>query len=156
MRNGAFRRIALAASLALALAVPAAAAPAKGTVVKAVYNPALKTRILTDGRGMSLYVWTADVPKDTSVCRTQGNCAKLWPPLWADGTPVAGPGVNVTLLGTTTDGKQVTYAGHPLYYFHGGHGVGPADKKPAQLNGQGVYQVWYVLSPKGTIIKTIP
>ena len=41
------RRIALAASLALALAIPAAtAAPSKGVVVKAAFNKALKATIL--------------------------------------------------------------------------------------------------------------
>jgi predicted lipoprotein with Yx(FWY)xxD motif len=49
-------------------------------------------------------------------------------------------------LGKTTNGKQVTYAGHPLYYYAG-------DKKAGDLNGQGFFSVWYVVSPKGTAIK---
>jgi predicted lipoprotein with Yx(FWY)xxD motif len=148
------KQIALAAGLALALALPAAAAPSKAVVVKAAYNKQLKTRILVDGSGRTLYFWTADVPRNNSVCDTDPGCTKLWAPLAAPAT--AGAGVKASLLGTSTDGKVVTYNGHPLYLFRGGAGVGPADKKPGQLNGQGVYQVWWVLTPKGTAIKKIP
>jgi predicted lipoprotein with Yx(FWY)xxD motif len=148
------RRIALAATLALALSVPATALPAKGRVVRAAYNKALKASILVDGRGMTLYVWTADTPKNHSVCSPDPSCAPLWPALKAPAT--AGPGVKASLLSVTDDGKQVTYAGHPLYFFHGGQGTGAGDKKPGQLNGQGVYQVWFVITPKGTLIKRIP
>ena len=48
--------LAAAASLMLVLAIPAVAAPAKGVVVKALYNKALKATILVDGRGFTLYV----------------------------------------------------------------------------------------------------
>ena len=144
--------MALAAVLAaLVLAGPAAAG---GFVVKAAYNKALKATILVDGRGLTLYIWTADNPKNNSVCVTDPSCAKLWQPLKAPAT--AGPGVKASLLGTTTDGKIVTYNGHPLYFFKGGGGLGSPDKKPGHLNGQGVYQVWFVLTPKGTLIKRIP
>jgi predicted lipoprotein with Yx(FWY)xxD motif len=48
------------------------------------------------------------------------ECAKEWPPLTTKGAPVAGSGVNAALLSTTsrTDGTtQLTYNGHPLYYY---------------------------------------
>jgi len=51
-------------------------------------------------------------------------------------------------LGTTTrtDGKvEVTYAGHPLYYFQ-------KDKAPGDITGQGVNgfgDLWWVLTPAG-------
>jgi predicted lipoprotein with Yx(FWY)xxD motif len=103
-------------------------------------------RILVDSRGITLY----DFPPDrgtTSVC--YGACAALWPPLITHGKPVAaGRGVRKTLLGTTKrkDGKrQVTYGGHPLYYF-------VTDRKPGQTSGQGVNQFggpWWVISPAG-------
>ena len=149
------RRIALAAGLALALAIPAAsAAPSTGTVVKAAYNTALKATILVDGRGMTLYIWTADNPKNHSVCSPDPGCRPIWPALRAPAK--AGKGVKASLLGVTDDGKQVTYAGRPLYYFHGGQGTGHADRKPGDLNGQGVYTVWWVITPKGTLVKKIP
>jgi predicted lipoprotein with Yx(FWY)xxD motif len=149
------RRIALwCFCAAVALAVPAATAAPKAVVVKAVYNKALKSTILVDGRGMSLYIWTADNPKNHSVCTPDPNCAKFWPALKAPAS--AGPGIKASLLGVTDDGKHVSYAGHPLYYFAGAPGVGHADKKPGDLNGQGVYTVWWVITPKGTAVKQIP
>jgi predicted lipoprotein with Yx(FWY)xxD motif len=102
-------------------------------------------RILVDSKGITLY----DFPPDngtTSVC--YGACAALWPPLLTHGKPVAGTGVRAALLGTTKrkDGKlQVTYGGHPLYYF-------VSDRKPGQLTGQGLDQFggpWWVISPAG-------
>jgi len=102
-------------------------------------------RILVDSKGITLY----DFPPDkgtTSVC--YGACAALWPPLLTKGKPVAGPGVKASLLGTTKreDGKrEVTYNGHPLYYF-------VSDRKPGQTTGQGINQFggpWWVLSPAG-------
>jgi predicted lipoprotein with Yx(FWY)xxD motif len=56
--------------------------------------------------------------------------------------------VRASLLGTTKrkDGKlEVTYGGHPLYYF-------VTDRKPGQTTGQGVNQFgapWWVISPTG-------
>jgi predicted lipoprotein with Yx(FWY)xxD motif len=102
-------------------------------------------RILVDSKGITLY----DFPPDrgtSSVC--YGACAALWPPLITKGKPVAGPGVRASLLGTTKrkDGKlEVTYNGHPLYYF-------VTDRKPGQTTGQGVNQFggpWWVISPAG-------
>jgi len=102
-------------------------------------------RILVDSKGITLY----DFPPDngtTSVC--YGACAALWPPLISHSKPVPGRGVRALLLGTTKrkDGKlQVTYGGHPLYYF-------VTDRKPGQTTGQGINQFggpWWVISPAG-------
>jgi predicted lipoprotein with Yx(FWY)xxD motif len=102
-------------------------------------------RILVDSRGITLYDFVKDKGK-TSVC--YGACAALWPPLITHGKPVAGHGVRGSLLGTTKrkDGKlEVTYGGHPLYYF-------VSDRKPGQTTGQGLNQFggpWWVLSAAG-------
>ena len=102
-------------------------------------------RILVDGKGITLYDFVKD-KGTTSVC--YGACAALWPPLFTKGKPVAGPGVRASLLGTTKrkDGKlEVTYGGHPLYYF-------VSDRKPGQTTGQGVNQFggpWWVISAAG-------
>jgi predicted lipoprotein with Yx(FWY)xxD motif len=118
-------------------------AKSNGTLVKVA-----KSRfglILVDSKGITLY----DFPPDkgtTSVC--YGACAALWPPLLTTGKPVAGRGVRASLLGTTKrkNGKlEVTYGGHPLYYF-------VTDRKPGQTTGQGVNQFggpWWVISPAG-------
>jgi predicted lipoprotein with Yx(FWY)xxD motif len=77
-----------------------------------------------------------------------GACAALWPPLTTTGKPHAGAGVSASLLGTTkrSDGKvEVTYNGHPLYYY-------VADTKRGQTTGQGLNQFgapWWVLTPTG-------
>lgn len=101
--------------------------------------------ILVDSKGITLYDFVKD--KGTaSVC--YGACAALWPPLLTQHKPVAGPGVKASLLGTTKrkDGKlEVTYGGHPLYYF-------VTDRKPGQTTGQGVNQFggpWWVITSAG-------
>ena len=102
--------------------------------------------ILVDGSGRTLYLFKKD-NGTTSSC--DGACATAWPPYTTTGTPKAGAGVTASLLGTTkrTDGTtEVTYHGHPLYYF-------ARDSKPGDTNGQNVDAFgaeWYVLSPTGT------
>jgi len=139
------------ASAGLVAAAAATLAYAKGTTnggsrVNVARSPL--GRILVDSKGITLY----DFPPDkgtTSVC--YGACAALWPPLTTHAKPTAGPGVRAALLGTTKrkDGKlQVTYKGHPLYYF-------VTDRKPGQTTGQGLNQFggpWWVISPAGAEI----
>jgi predicted lipoprotein with Yx(FWY)xxD motif len=136
------------AALATLASFVAALAGAGGTTAGRVTVAVAKSplgRILVDSRGITLY----DFPKDrgtTSSC--YGACAALWPPLTTKAKPVAGRGVRASLLGTTKrkDGKlEVTYNGHPLYYF-------VSDRKPGQTTGQGLDQFgapWWVLSPAG-------
>jgi predicted lipoprotein with Yx(FWY)xxD motif len=105
-------------------------------------------QILVDGKGMTIYLFVAD-HSTASTCYT--SCAQVWPPALTNGAPVAGTGATASLLGTTkrTDGKtEVTYNGHPLYYF-------VTDKKPGDTTGQGVTsfgEIWYVMSPAGAAI----
>jgi predicted lipoprotein with Yx(FWY)xxD motif len=105
---------------------------------------------LADGSGRSLYLW---VPDTTTMSMCSGACATYWPPLTTNGAPTAGPGVTATDLGTTSrsDGtEQVTYAGHPLYYFAGDRGAG-------QTSGQGVNEfgaLWWLVAPSGQKITT--
>ena len=97
---------------------------------------------LVGPNGMTLYIFLKDTP-NTSNC--YDACAQNWPPLLVEGAPVAGEGVDASLLGVTQrqDGTtQVTYNGWPLYYFAG-------DEKPGDTNGQGVRDVWFVISPQG-------
>ena len=101
---------------------------------------------LVDKIGMSLYIFLNDVP-GTSNC--YGGCEASWPPLFTGDAPVAGEGVDASLLGTTTrdDGSvQVTYNGWPLYYF-------ASDANAGDVNGQDVGGVWYVIASDGEIIK---
>jgi len=103
---------------------------------------------LTDGSGKTLYVFASDTG-NSSTC--SGACAAAWPPLTVSGSAKAGSGVMGGDLGTTkrSDGKtQVTYAGHPLYYYAG-------DSSAGQMNGQGINQfggVWWVVDANGKAI----
>ena len=102
-------------------------------------------RIVVDGRGRTLYLFEKD-RRGHSAC--SGTCAAYWPPLLTSAKPVAKTGVKASLLGTTrrADGtKQVTFAGHPLYFFSG-------DVKRGETSGEGLHDFgagWYVLTPSG-------
>src|SRR5690242_14108696 len=100
---------------------------------------------LVDEDGKALYLWEAD-KNGTSTC--SGPCAAAWPPVTTSGAPLAGSGVDKALLGTVkrADGtEQVTYNGHPLYYYGGDTGPGMAKGKGSRDFGAS----WYVLSAKG-------
>jgi predicted lipoprotein with Yx(FWY)xxD motif len=138
----AFAASAVVASIAAALAL-AGGTQTGGTKVALANSPL--GHILVDSKGITLYDFVKD-KGTTSAC--YGACAALWPPLTTKGKPVAGRGVRASLLGTTKrkDGKlEVTYGGHPLYYF-------VTDRKPGQTTGQGVNQFggpWWVISAAG-------
>jgi predicted lipoprotein with Yx(FWY)xxD motif len=103
-------------------------------------------QVLVDASGRTVYLFLAD--KGTQSACNSSSCVQYWPPVLTTGAPQAGTGVNASLLGTTSrqDGTtEVTYAGHPLYYFI-------SDKKTGDVNGQGINGFggpWYVLSPSG-------
>ena len=102
--------------------------------------------VLVGAGGMTLYMYDPDKQGD-STCYNQ--CATAWPPLLVDGDPVAGAGIDATLLGTTerTDGTtQVTYDGWPLYYW-------AQDAAAGDVTGQGVNGIWWVLKASGEPIR---
>jgi predicted lipoprotein with Yx(FWY)xxD motif len=109
------------------------------------------TSFLTGSSGRALYLWTPDT-KAMSTC--SGACASAWPPLTVKGAPTAGTGATASDLGTISrsDGtKQVTYAGHPLYYFAG-------DKAAGQTSGEGSNGFgapWYLVAPSGQQITSL-
>jgi predicted lipoprotein with Yx(FWY)xxD motif len=102
-------------------------------------------RTLVDARGRTLYLFEADRP---NLSNCSSGCLSVWPALTAHGKPRARGGAIGPKIGTIPahGGKrQVTYAGHPLYYYVG-------DRKPGDTKGQGLNQFgakWYVLSPAG-------
>lgn len=103
---------------------------------------------LTDAQGRTLYLFVAD-KASKSVC--YGKCATYWPPLTTTHVPLAKGAAKRALLGTTKrtgGGMQVTYAGHPLYYFL-------SDKAAGDMKGQGVNAnggLWWMLTPAGASI----
>jgi predicted lipoprotein with Yx(FWY)xxD motif len=117
-----------------------------GTVIKTTAGST--GAFLTDKSGRAVYLWVKD-GKNMSAC--SGACAGAWPPVTATGAVTASGSVKASDLSTITrsDGtKQVTYDGHPLYYFAGDSGSG-------QTNGQGndgFGAKWWLVSPSGAQI----
>lgn len=103
-------------------------------------------QILVGHNGFTLYALTDDTV-NTVTCT--GACLAQWFPLATQGNPDVGSGVDKSLLGTAAlagGGQVVTYNGHPLYYFVG-------DMAKGDVNGQGVGNKWYVVSPAGELVQ---
>jgi predicted lipoprotein with Yx(FWY)xxD motif len=139
------RRILVSSALALiAAGAVAVAADAAGSATVKARHAKLGTYVV-DGKGLSLYLFEKDKGKKSSC---YGACAKVWKPLTVKARPTAGSGLKRALLSTTTrtgGAKQVTYGGHPLYYYDDDH-------KAGQTTGQGVKEFgakWYVVRPSG-------
>jgi predicted lipoprotein with Yx(FWY)xxD motif len=101
---------------------------------------------LTSGSGRAIYLWAKDTG-GMSACT--GACASAWPPV--TGTVSAAGQAKASDLGTITrsDGtKQVTYDGHPLYYFVGDSGSGTATGQGSDNFGA----KWWLVSPAGSDI----
>ena len=92
----------------------------------------------------AIYIFEND-GKGKSNCYDE--CAAAWPPVYTDGEPQAGKGVDASLLGTTKrrDGKlQVTYNDQPLY-FYVNEGPGEVRCHNVFLNGG----LWWAVGPDG-------
>ncbi len=141
-------------SSATASSAAASVAPSSSSSSASAGGVAISTAKGSDGTyligasGRALYLWVADAHGKSSC---GGQCAKVWPPVIATTTPAVSGGVNASDLGTITrsDGsKQVTYMGHPLYYFI-------ADTGPGKLKGQGSNSFgakWWLVAPSGAAI----
>jgi predicted lipoprotein with Yx(FWY)xxD motif len=105
--------------------------------------------IVTNGDGRALYLFEKET-SDRAHC--YGACAQAWPPLLTEGEPQAAGGAQAGQLGTTkrSDGKQqVTYRGHPLYYYE-------SDTAPGEVGCQNVNEfggLWLVVDPSGNAIQ---
>ncbi len=104
--------------------------------------------ILVDASGRTLYAFAKDTGS-TSTCTD--TCAAAWPALTVDGGGApTGDGIDASKFGTTKrdDGsEQVVFGGHPLYRFSG-------DTEPGDTNGQGLNDVWFVVSPDGAPVRS--
>ncbi len=134
-------------AIAAALLAGAALAQAVTPTVQVRYDAKLGY-VLTDGAGMTLYLFANDTA-GKSACN--GACAVAWPPLLADSVshaPLNLPGT-FSLVERDDGSKQVAYDGHPLYLWQG-------DKKPGDMTGQGVRDVWWVanLEPAVQVLDT--
>ena len=126
---------------------PTSSGSTGGVTVKAASVGILGTA-LVNGDGRTLYMLTAD--QGGKVTCAASPCTGIWPPLLvpAGSSPVAGSGVNASMLRTvkTSSGAtQVMYNNWPLYMYSGDSGSG-------QANGQGINSfggVWHPLAPSG-------
>jgi predicted lipoprotein with Yx(FWY)xxD motif len=142
-------------------------AAASGTVITVAPGTFGNMLVVGSGKfaGYSLYFISSDQPHNFG-CTTQlhslGGPAisctgspndqhAEWPAITTKGAPIAGPGVSQRLLGSVNRkgiGRQVTYAGHPLYLF---------DQGPGQITGEGwdepslppYHGVWWLMTPGG-------
>ncbi len=121
-------------------------AASSGTVISTRSGP--DGTYLTSGSGRSVYLFAKD-SMNKSTC--SGSCAQLWPPIIAHGTLTASGSAVKADLGTITGSngaKQVTYDGHPLYYFSG-------DTGPGMTKGQGLSSFgakWWLVGPSGSAL----
>jgi predicted lipoprotein with Yx(FWY)xxD motif len=131
----------------------ASPAPASSASDAPASTAELKTASSTAGdivvaaNGMSVYLFTKDV-KDSGKSACEGACVAAWPAVTTDSDAPAVDGVSGT-IGTipTADGKkQITINGMPVYYF-------AKDTAPGDVKGQGVNDVWYLVSPSGEMVK---
>lgn len=96
-------------------------------------------------KSLTVYMFAADKGTHSSCT---GACAAAWPPVIAKGTTTASGQAVSADLGTTPRAggiMQVTYKGHPLYYFI-------KDKDDGDAYGQAAHAFgadWYVLTSTG-------
>ncbi|HEX4087293.1 MAG TPA: hypothetical protein VHZ33_01190 [Trebonia sp.] len=115
-----------------------------GTVIETSSSSA--GTFLTNGSGRAIYLWAKD---GANMSDCNGACLGAWPAVTATGTVTAHGGAKASDLGTITrsDGtKQVTYDGHPLYYFSGDSGPGTATGQGSDSFGA----KWWLVAPTGS------
>ncbi|HTX10535.1 MAG TPA: hypothetical protein VME22_18060 [Solirubrobacteraceae bacterium] len=104
---------------------------------------------LVGANGRTLYLFEGDKPNRSTL--SSAGLA-IWPAFTSTQKPQAGSGAAAGEIGMIAGSGQVTYHGHPLYYYVG-------DQKPAQTTGQGLNEfgaLWYVLSPRGNAVVGAP
>jgi predicted lipoprotein with Yx(FWY)xxD motif len=135
-------------------ATPSSSTPSMGTTPPAP-PPALPGTVITvadsefgpmlfDESGQAIYLFEKE---KTPTPECYDACADAWPPVLTEGAPVAAGGARADLLGTSprADGStQVTYAGHPLY-FYANEGKNEVRCHNVNLNGG----LWLVVTPSG-------
>ena len=124
---------------------PQAAQPARASAgTKVTVRKSDFGRMLWGPGRQAIYIFENDRRNES---RCTGECARLWPPVYAEGRPRAGAGVRAKLLGITrrADGRrQVTYRGQPLYYY-AHEGSNEVLCHDVFLNGG----YWWVIGPRG-------
>ncbi len=143
-RRTVFRLVAAVVVASAVAVVVGSAQAAPGAAARLSVRSSHYGKVLFGPSGKVVYVFGAD---RGSTSRCYGVCAKAWPPLLTSAAPLGGPGVEAKLLGTTkrSDGRlQVTYNGHPLYYYEADM-PGKIMCQHATMHGG----LWLVVKPNG-------
>ncbi len=102
---------------------------ASGTMISTKHT-SLGTILVAGPKHLTVYLFEAD-KGSKSTCK--GARAREWPPVTTKGAPRAAGRAVAAYLGTTTRAggvMQVTYKGHPLYWYD-------ADGHAGETTGQG-------------------
>ncbi len=116
---------------------------ARGVAISTAKGP--DGTYITGPSGRALYLWVGD---SIGKSNCSADCASAWPPLITKATPVPSGGVMAADLGTImrSDGReQVTYQGHPLYYFAADSGPGTTKGQGSDFSGAR----WWLVAPTG-------
>jgi predicted lipoprotein with Yx(FWY)xxD motif len=126
--------------------------PQTGGVILQTAEHAEHGAYLTDGSGMSLYLFEEDRPEGERGRPVESDCVDdcliRWPPLIVKAEPQVEGDAEASLIGSfkRPDGQtQATYNGWPLYYF-------AEDFLPGDTNGHDFEEFggeWYLLTPAG-------
>jgi predicted lipoprotein with Yx(FWY)xxD motif len=110
----------------------ATAASTQGYTFRVAYNSTVGNYLVTS-QGYTLY------NNGNSACT--GGCASIWVPYYnasAISVPQSLNSSEFGIINLTNGGKQFTYLGKALYTYY-------QDTAPGQMNGNGVFNIWYVV-----------
>jgi len=126
---------ALASFLAIALLAGIMTAAAAQSAAPGKIAGSGSAAIVTDSKGMTLYVYDKDAPGKSSC---NGGGAAAWPPLTA--TTADKPNGKWTIV-TRDDGTLMwAYDSKPVYFWK-------ADKAPGDTTGDGIGGTWHIARP---------
>jgi predicted lipoprotein with Yx(FWY)xxD motif len=135
-----------AATTAATTATPASSGG--GGELIATKHSKLGTILAAGPKKLTVYLFEAD-KNGKSAC--SGDCESDWPPVTTSGAAKAGGTAVSADLGTTMRAngtEQVTYKGHPLYFFEKDKDDGDAYGQGSNAFGAG----WYAMKPTGAKI----
>lgn len=125
-----------------AASTPTTAASTASAALGVAMSAKVHQNIVVDSAGKTVYIYMPDGMSTTS--KVPAALKAAWPAVTSmSSSPAVGSGL--TGKATVNSAHQVAYNGHLLYTFQ-------ADTKPGTANGQGLGNVWYVISPSGTPI----